>query len=856
MPEQKKKATGYQSAFTQQPTQQQGAWSPFGAQNGPFQVVPGETPQPYTGRPAAQNPSGSTIGGYSSSSAAAGQGIPQSFIDGMADLAARDASAGQFNTSFNGVSWKPNGGGSVAQMGQEDFDIWVQQAWQQLPYDKKQEYIQTDSSSVASMNEAALRKRATEVALGAPEVNRQAINGYWTSQVDPLVREDQAAYDRMVSGNRARETEYSGYVGDYTNTLRGNEAARMTNINETNAANKSLADGYFNETLAANQRNSAIGQQWTDAANSTNANQTQLFNDYRTSMQGYNQRQDALAADNASELRGISAAQSARAGQFENEMAGYNSQQQGYYNQFAGDVSYANSVQDANLGAFRGNVNAANSIANQNLGNLGMLTGQYNQRQSQFLDDFSYEADRATEQQNALLGRYQQQLSTMNEADRSAYMQYLSETNPLMAERLSQGSNQKYVDNMEDVVARYKAQSTPEVTADERFTAELARRKFESDDKSSREAVMQQLEGRGLRSGGLVVANQQAARQQLAQDRQLNELGLQAQAVQRAERGLAGYNQSSTNLRAADDDMRQFQDQYRQNEAVRVGNLAQQRNNQSLQTNWQTTQRDTLGYDAGTQTIRDNYGRQRDVYDASTQTNQLNYGRDLNYYNASQDTNNQNYSRNRDLYSASTESNNLNYGRNLDLFNAGTTTVNNNSQRTGMAAEYTRATNNDNTARSNNIFANGTTALTNNTMRDNSVFSAGTQTNNDNYGRTSNALGANFNINQTNLGNFGAATSNSQNINSQNSDRYQGGLDSGNRAAGSILEAQGGSINQRTNNAASESSLATGRAGAAAGRAAIFGDQQRSATEQQQEALARALGYASVEEMRAAGGLA
>lgn len=853
MPE-KKKATPY-TGLTRTP--QSGQWDPF-APPDTFQAVPGELPPAYTGRAPSNVTGGTEYTALAANSTVSSAGIPQSYVDGIADLLQRDRAAGNTHTSFNGiqdrsrfVEREPG-----AQMSQQEFDTYVQATWQAAPPDQKQRYIQADQEAVAGINRTNLQNRAVEVALGAPELNRQQANKYWGSQVAPLEREDQAAYDRMVSGNRAREQEYSGYVGDYTNTIRTNEAARMAGIQSTNDEQRGYDQALMSETLAANQRNTEYGQQWTNAANQTNARQDQLFGDYRTAMQGYNQQQTQLASQNASTLNGISANQSALASQLSGDMRSYNAQQTGYYNQFAGDVSNANSIQNMNLGQFGRAVQGANLTANSNLAGLGARTGEYNQRQLTNLDDLLYDLDRYSGQQTDALNVYAQQLNQMNDADRAAYMQYLSETNPLMAERLAQGSNQEYVGNMEDVVSRYKAQSTPEVTGQERFTAELARRKFEADDRSSREAVMQQLAGRGLKSGGLVVANQQAQRQQLAQDRQLNELGLQAQAVARAERGLAGYEASSRDLRLADDSMRNFQDVYKQNEAVRTGNLAQQRNQQSLLTNNQLTNRDTARYDATTQTIRDNTDRSNLGYNARTETNQLNYGRDLNYYNASQDVNNQNYMRDRDYYGAATETNNLNYGRNQDLFYAGTTTVNNNAQRTYQAAEYGRATNNDNTARANDIFNNGTTALTNNTFRDSGVFDAGTRTNEGNYGRTTEAIGTNLGITQTNLGNFGFANREQSRGAGERDARYQGGLNSGNLGAGSILEAQGGSINQRTNNAASESATATVRAGSAAGRAQVQSGIQQQTTTAQQEALARALGFASLEEMRRAGGIA
>lgn len=102
-----------------------------------------------------------------------------------------------------------------------------------------------------------------------------------------------------------------------------------------------------------------------------------------------------------------------------------------------------------------------------------------------------------------------------------------------------------------EVLEKYKALSNPEVTAQERYLAEIARRSFESQDRSSREAVMQDLGLRGLRSGGAEIAGALASQERLGQDRTLAELGLQANAVQRSMVALQGWQGSADSLRAA-----------------------------------------------------------------------------------------------------------------------------------------------------------------------------------------------------------------------------------------------------------------------------------------------------------------
>lgn len=80
-----------------------------------------------------------------------------------------------------------------------------------------------------------------------------------------------------------------------------------------------------------------------------------------------------------------------------------------------------------------------------------------------------------------------------------------------------------------------KSRTGNTATAEEAFLAEQARRKFETNDRSSREAVMNDLAQRGLRSGSAEIANQLSERENLSQDRTLAELGLNANAMQRAQ---------------------------------------------------------------------------------------------------------------------------------------------------------------------------------------------------------------------------------------------------------------------------------------------------------------------------------
>lgn len=644
--------------------------APASTVQGPYPTLTGPPPTPQTGRPAStygDDTGGNSVGTFAKNTTATG--VPQSFVDGLANYvdSGQGTDSSTQDITFNGKNL------GKAPNSQEHFDSLVNTAWNSMTYQQRQEYIAGDEQRTAAANRSALEAYTNQQALSLPQQQAAAANKYQTEVVDPARQKMVDAQEAQRVGNRALEAENQGYIRDYGQTLDQNEALRMAGINSTNAANRSLEDAFYNETLAANQRNVGFGQQYTDAINSANARDNQLFDTYASQMAGYNQNQTGL------------------------------------FNTLQGQAAAANAQQNANLAQLGGAVSGANA------------------------------------QQSALLATYQSQLASMNAEDRAAYSRYLQETNPLMAQLIAQNSNPEYVQNMEDVVSRYRELSTPQVTDQERFLAELARRKFESDDQGNREALMEQLATRGLKSGGMVIAGQQAKQQQLSQDRMLNELGLNAQAVSRGMQGLAGYSDASTALRNADDAMRQFQDVYKQNEYVRRGNLAQQRNQQSLATTGQITARDTAGYNAGTQTVRDNYGR------------------------------------------------------NLDYYNAGTQTVN------------------DNFGRDQSVFEAGTVTNRDNSMRDTGVFNAGQQTNNVNFGRTQSGIATNMGINQQNLGNFGVATTRSQGVNSDNDARTQGGLNSGNLAAGSKLTANQGGIAFRSGNLAGETGTASNTFGQVSG---------------------------------------
>lgn len=244
------------------------------------------------------------------------------------------------------------------------------------------------------------------------------------------------------------------------------------------------------------------------------------------------------------------------------------------------------------------------------------------------LGEFGGQVADANSQTQALAAQLQQQLSGLNEEDRQNYLSYLGETDPNLAALVAQGSDAGLVGNQTDVLNRYKEQLNPEIGAQERLLGELARRKFEGDDKSSRDAQFKEMQARGLNSGGQQIAQQQATRQQLSQDRLLSELGMSANAVGRSERALQGYAGAADTLRNADDKMRNFSDTYAQNDAIRRQGVSDARAAEGRASTLQRGDRNVTSEQEGQQAVRDVFGRNDRELQEKQETTDTNLGAD------------------------------------------------------------------------------------------------------------------------------------------------------------------------------------------------------------------------------------
>lgn len=269
------------------------------------------------------------------------------------------------------------------------------------------------------------------------------------------------------------------------------------------------------------------------------------------------------------------------------------------------------------------------------------------------------DAETANQNSRDLLAGLGKDYLALNNQDQSALADYLSATDPYMKEIMARTSDpadvQRQLDaygELQGVTDKYKELTDPTVTAKERYLSEVARREFEQSDLSNRQAVSEQLANRGLRSGGQQIAMQQGRQQQLSQDRLLKELGIQAGAVDRSMKAMEGWNTASNNLnlqagaiRTANDSQRQWEDQFKVNEATRISGLAGSRKAASDTTTKTVGERDKGYFDAGQDVEKDAYGRLGEANKADWQVGEKDYAMGGDYYNAATGTNNRRVTR-------------------------------------------------------------------------------------------------------------------------------------------------------------------------------------------------------------------
>lgn len=294
------------------------------------------------------------------------------------------------------------------------------------------------------------------------------------------------------------------------------------------------------------------------------------------------------------------------------------------------------------LDKLRGAAGTAADTDKEALAKLGAAGSNVRDIYNRIAKDTGKTANKFNNMSGDLWDQLKSSYGELNDSDRAALEKYIGETDPLMQQLKAGGWGEDVKADAESLEAQRNALgkseglTDTEATAQERFLNEMARRNFEQQDRGNREAVMQDLKQRGLNSGTLQIAQNLAAQERLGQERTQAELGLQAGAVQRAMQGLEMYGGQANTMRSAADAIsefnksgsqvaQRFQDQYAQEEAQRVGNLAGQRQQTTQSTNEALGGRAKDIESSGQQMLDTNYGREQDVYDAQREAGDVGY---------------------------------------------------------------------------------------------------------------------------------------------------------------------------------------------------------------------------------------
>jgi hypothetical protein len=722
---------------------------------------------------------------------AANPGIPASFIDDEVDNFNKNRTRG--GTTFSGTM-DPSDPQVAQYLGQQIQNEWGQEG-------DKSRYISTDAEAKATQEQGNVIGGINRASNQITQGEQQAVGNFWDKNVTPALQGATKAAGAQVSGDRDAEAALAGLTGQYATDINGLEGQRMAGISDTN---NQLTD---------------LANEFRGATDATSANNSQWASTLLPTAQEYNAKNDALAENLWNQTNSTNSANSALGQQITQAALDTNANQTGLFNQLSGQASDINANQTGLFNTLSGQASSINDNQTQLFNELAAQAASSNQALSAANDTFQGQLQDLNQRQDQANDLFQGQLGELNGLDRSSLSRYMGETDPLMAAMHAQGSDPADVARQQDVINRYEELSHPQVTDQERLVAELARRKFESDDQSNRQALMQQLRGRGLQSGGLVVAGLQSANQQTANDRQIAELGLNAQAQQRAMQGMAGYSDSSNVLRNADDAMRNFQDQYAQNDATRRQNLAGQRETINLAETNQETGRDTTGFNAATTTNNNNTTRDSLGFDANRGTIADNYGRDESVFNAGTTTNNNNWTRDQGVFDAGTTTNNNNWSRDQGVFNAGTQTNEDNFGRTDTANRRNLDINQDNIG--NTQFATTTQVGINDKDAD----------------RLRHVALDNVDINQTNLGNKGLGIGTQMQTVSGNNTRTQAGIDKGETASGDVLTARELPITTHIGNLNTEAGTAQGLAGTMTSAGSTFSNVQGGMSDESRKAL-------------------
>lgn len=425
-------------------------------------------------------------------------------------------------------------------------------------------------------------------ALGQDPKFREAVQSTYNASniIHGPLKGTAAAKDALSKLQKGVNGFVSGEATKAAQTTQDNANKRILDIAEKSKAdNEAFVDKNLTPLLGQ-QRNAAgaakemdleTQRQQTAARDKANARDDSLVNEARALSTNYNGQ--ATNAFNA----------------YQGQQNALNSQDQGNLQRYMGetdplmqqlqartsdpnDLAAQQAALQRAVGISGGSLDYQAAQARSNAGDVARQSNSYNQLQGVGAGSLDYNARQYTSNGEDVAGQ-QEALRRFNQIGggslnydsnaqdaRASDIDIQNQRNALTAvqnDRLIGDKDQR------DAYNTIKGRTGVEATAQEALLAEQARRKFEGDDSSRRAAVMEDQAQRGLRSGSAEIANMVLGQQQTAQDRQMAEMNLQANAIGRAQQytgmqadqanamrnssqqGLGIESQLSTNMRNA-----------------------------------------------------------------------------------------------------------------------------------------------------------------------------------------------------------------------------------------------------------------------------------------------------------------
>lgn len=400
---------------------------------------------------------------------------------------------------------------------------------------------------------------------------------WWNSYIDS----QNAEVQKIVASDPKSAAAVQQQVARYTPEQFAQVAKTNGSPQGIGAAANTIAgaSGYFPTTAlpqnGPQQQQDQLVQQILDNAKTQQAGNQQLINSQV--IPALNAQKNANGAATYLDQQALQQQTSAR-DQLQNTLSGlssqqranaasYNQQGSNMYNSYASGQNALNTQDQGTLSSYLGTTNPLltqlqshgsnpQDIANQNAalqaaigiggGSLDYTAAQSGLSQAQLTQAALAQAQLSQYQSNP--ADWQRQLDSYYNLQnvgngtldyRSQAAQAYTDSGDLANQRKALSDIQGDVANggkdQQAALDLIKSRTGNTATAEEAFLAEQARRKFETEDRSSREAVMNDLAQRGLRSGSAEIANQLSERENLSQDRTLAELGMNANAMQRAQ---------------------------------------------------------------------------------------------------------------------------------------------------------------------------------------------------------------------------------------------------------------------------------------------------------------------------------